>query len=285
MQDVEVTQEGAQSPQNGAPPSAGRGKDDTVSISKAELEALRRDRDEARQSERFWAEKAQNGSGGQPAEEEEPETVETADLIERVTGDQDIDEAIFKDPDRWADAISRGPQAIESFVRKAGYVTAQEAADIAAKVARRTVDVERQKITSDNVLLRDFPDLSNPESELFKATSLEVRKLVSLDPNARKSPATLYAAAEMAKAKLGAKQTARRRDDDDDRYDRVEGEADRRHRADAQDGTRNRGRNTEDDVDMLGPEAKAVMASMGITAEEFMQSRRELNGQMPRGRR
>lgn len=285
----EVTQEGAQPAGAGARPQGG-GRDEQITISRAELEGLRRERDEARDSERFWAQRARAG-GQQPAEsvEEPEEEIETDDLIPAVTGDQSVDEAIFSDPDKWADAVSKGPAAIQAFVRKAGYVTATEAADIAAKVARRTVDVERQKMTTDAVIVRDFPDLNNPKSELFQATAAELRHLVAMDPRAKNSPATLYAAANAAKAKLEAKRPASRRgaEDDEDRYDRYgeEREDDRRRRADAQDGTHRSGRDAGDDLDMLGPEAKEVIRQMGITAEEFSSSAREVRGQRPRGSR
>jgi len=294
--ETEVTPQGAQPSGAGDKPQGGSGKggDEKVSLSRAEFEALRRDRDEARESERFWAARARSGDQPQHAEEPE-EMVETADLIPDVTGDQSVDEAIFNDPDRWAEAISKGPAAIKAFIKSQGLITGSEAAEIAAKVARRTVDVERGKMSSDAAIMRDFPGLADPKSEFFKATSAELKKFVALDPRAKNSPATLYAAAETAKAKLEAKQAADRRrgrdDEDDDHYDRFERdderEADRRARADAQDGTRIRNRGTEDDYEnTLGPEARETMRQMGVTEEEYKASVKELRGSRPsRGRR
>jgi len=233
------------------------------------------------------------GRQGEPDNqvEEQEEQIETADLIPEVTGDSTVDEAIFSDPDKWTDAIARGPQAIQAFIRKAGYVTAKEAADIAAKVAQRTVQVERQKLGSDAAIVGEFPDLRNNESPLFKATAAELKKLVALDPSARNRPATLYAAATAAKAKLDAAEKRQERNrenrDEDDFYERFEreDETERRQRAAAQDGSRTRTRESADDDTYLGPEARAVIAGMGITDAEFQASAREIRGARPRGRR
>lgn len=285
MEEPVVTPQGAQPPLATDKVQDGKGKEQE--FTRAEFESLRRERDEARESEKFWATRAR--SGDQQQTDEEPEQINTADLVPEITGDSTVDEAIFNDPDKWADAISKGPAAIKAFVKTMGLITGAEAADIAAKVARRTVDIERQKITSDNIVLRDFKELADPTSDLFKATAVVLKQLVAMDPNARKSPATLYAAAKAAKAELDAKKPARRAaadaDDDDDRYDRPEQEDDRRRRSDAQDGTRNKGRDAVDDMDMLGPEAKEVIRAMGITQEEFSASAKETRGQRPRGRR
>jgi hypothetical protein len=291
--EAEVTREGAQPSAAGDKPQGGNPKaDDKVTLTRAEVDALHRERDEARESEKFWAQRARAGGGADRGEhaEEEQEQIETADLVPEVTGDADIDEKIFSDPDKWAEAISKGPAAIQAFIRKAGYVTGAEVADIAAKVARRSIDVERQKMGSDAQIVRDFPELQDAKSELFTATAVELKKLVAMDPRAKNSPSTLYAAASTAKAKLEAKRPPARRadpDDDGDRYDRVdrEPEEDRRRRADAQDGTRSRGRDADADLDMLGPEARDVIKQMGITQEQFAESAREVRGQRGRGRR
>lgn len=294
MEQPEVTPQGAQPSGAGDKPQGGSGKaaDEKVTLSRAEFEALRRETAEAKESERYWAGVARRG--GAPVTETAEETeeqIETSDLIPEVTGDQAVDDAIFNDPDKWAEAISKGPAAIKAFIKTQGLVTAQEAAEIAAKVAQRTVQVERQKITADNVIVRDFPDLTNQNSDLFKATAVELKKLVAMDPRAKNSPATLYAAARVAKAGLDAKAATDRRTRDpeaeDDRYDRFdhEPEEERRRRADSQDGSRTRAHSASDDEDMLGPEAKEVMRQMNITQEEFLASAKQVRGERPRGRR
>ena len=272
-----------------APVPGGQGKPtEEIKVSRAEYEALRRERDEARESEKFWAQRARSGGQQPPEPEPEPEEeIETSDLVPRVTGDADADAAIWRDPEKWQDSIAKGPESIERFIRANGYVTSAEAAEIAAKVARRTVEAERQKMTADNVLMREYPDLAKPDSALFKATAVELNKLVAMDPRARHSPATLYAAANTAAAKLEARRPQRGDHDTEsvDRYERPEAEEDRRRRADAQDGSRSRGRDTIDDTDLIGPEAAEVMKQMGISRDEFLESARETRGMRPRGRR
>lgn len=248
---------------------------ETITISKAEYDRIARERDEARQSEKFWADRARGGKQPAPEVEEDEDAIETADLVPpKVTGKSDIDEAIFSDPDKWLDAISKGPKAIEALVKKQGFVSAEEAAAIAAKVARRTVDVERGKITTDNKLMTAYPELSDANSELFKATAKEYAELIEFDPGAKKSPATLFAAAKAAKARLAAEKRAKGPDEDEYGYDRVE--SDRRSRVAAQDGSRGgRGSRSEEPDDMLGPQAKAIARMMGVTDEEFLAEKRK----------
>ncbi len=274
METAEVTHDGAP-PSNVSDKGQGGKKDETVTIPKAQWEAVQRERDEAKQSERFWASKAKPTPEPEP---EEDEPIETDDLVPAVTGNDGADEAIFNDPDKWTDAISKGPAAVEAFLRKSGYVTAREAAEIAVKAARQTVQVERQKMTTDAQILGEFPELKDDDSELFKATSKELKALFKIDPNFARTPAALYAAARAAKAGLKPAPKPRNEDDGDDDYDRYEDEQDRRRRADSQDTTRSRGRPEVEDDDMLGPEAKEVMRQMGISREEFIESRKQTAG-------
>lgn len=298
MPQPEVTPQGAQPSGAGSDPQGGKGKgSETVTLTRAEFESLNRRLNETQESERYWAGLARQGggAGGDRNTQEEPEElVDTQDLIPEVTGQDTVDKAIFEDPDKWAEAISKGPAAIEAFVRKAGFVTAREAADIAAKVARRTVDVERGKMTTDAKIFNDFPELGDKDSELFKATAAELKELVAMDPSARNRPSTLYAAAKAAKAKLDAQRPQRRREaEDEDRYDRFDDddpddrggrrdddpdERDRRRRIDAQDG-RTRGRESRDDGDSyLGPQAREVMSALGVDEKDFLEERRKLGG-------
>lgn len=260
------------------PPSGDKSKGDTVTLTRAEHDSLLRERNEAIESERYWSRSRAPERAAAPVEAE-PE-VETDDLIP-VSGNNEVDEAIFNDPDKWAEAISKGPKAIEAFVRKAGFVTGAEVATIAAKVAQRTVNLEKTRMQGDSVIIGEFPELNNPKSELFIATTEEVRAMVKMDPNAAKSPATLLAAARIAKLKLAAKAPKPRAADDDedgyDRVERVEREDDRRSRADAQDTSRGRGRRESEDDSALGDQAKEVLRQMGgISDEEFIAERKKL---------
>jgi len=291
-------------PQGGAPPAeaghepqAGKGKEgETVQISRAEFEAIRRERDEAKASERFWASRAQ----GPPADqvEEQEEVIATDDLLpDPTTG---IDETLFTDSDKWAEAVSKGPAAIEAFLKKGGYVKADQVAEIARKVAQRTVQVNQVRTNTDTQILTDFPQLRDQQSDLYKATAEEVRALVAMDPSARNRPSTLIAAARTAKATLAAKAAGERRrprdadpddyddrdeHDNDDRYNRPEPEADRRRRAAAQDGTTRRGGREDDGDSYVGPQAREVMRQMGIEEKDYVAEARRLHGEGSRARR
>lgn len=261
------------------PPVSKEQKPETVTMTRAERDALLRERDEAKQSERYWADRAR--SGKEPQQQEEDESIEVADLVpQKVTGDKNVDESIFSDPDKWLEAISKGPKAIQTLIRKEGFVTGTEAAEIAEKVARRTVSIERGKITTDNRLMTAFPELADNKSELFRATAEEYQELVAFDESAKKSPATLFAAARAAKQKLEAKaaKTGKARGDEEDEYgyDRVE--SDRRRRVDAQDGSRSgKGARADDVDDHLGPQARQLAKQMGITDEEMIAEKKKLD--------
>jgi hypothetical protein len=250
---------------------------------------MQRETTEARQSERFWADRARgngNGHAAQPQIVEEEDPIETSDLLpkpKKISGAGDVDEAIFNDPDKWLEAIAKGPRAIEALVKKQGYVNAEEVAEIAAKVARRTVDVERGKITTDNRLMNAFPDLADNKSELFKATAEEYQELIAFDPSAQKSPATLFAAAKAAKARLAAAKPRQGDDDYEDNYDRVESA--RRRRVDAQDGSRNGRAARDEDTDTMGPQAKQIAKMMGITEEEFKTEKKKTDAMRRAGGR
>lgn len=262
-----------------------KGKDDSVTLTRAEHDGLIRERNEAIESERYWS----RSRGAQtPAAVVEPEPeVETDDLIPAGVSSE-VDEAIFADPDKWAEAISRGPKAIEAFIKKAGYVTGAEVAAIAAKVAQRTVAIEKTRMAGDSMIVGEFPELTNPKSELYLATTEEVRAMVKMDPAAAKSPVTLLAAARIAKLKLAAKAPKARAADDDgddgDNYDRVENEDGRRARADAQDTSRGRGRRENEDDSALGDQAKEVLRSMGVTETDFLAEKKKLGNTAGRRR-
>jgi len=261
----------------GAPvPQPGQGdkqqQGDTITMSKAEVESLRRERDEARQSERFWADRARSGQAIEPAAE--PEDDNTSDFIDDVA-----DPVVDGDtPEKLVDEFaSQGVGAL----KKRGFITAADAhklaVEVAAKVSRELIGRERQKMTSDHQIMTEFPDLKDQNSELFKETAKRYQRAVAMDPNAKKTPAALYLAAEGARESLKAKAPAPRPQGDD------EPEDDRRQRAASQDA-RPRGRgDSEASDDMLGPEAMEVMRQMGITKEEYTASRKELV--RPRGRR
>lgn len=231
-------------------PVEGKGKtEETETISKAELAALRRERDEARESERFWADRAR----GKP-----PEAQRTAETKDDEEDDQDLPE------DENIDALvtdfsTKGVKALVSRGLITKKMAKEIAAQVAGKVARQMITAEREKATTDHTIMSEFPELNDPESELFQATRTELQRLVKIDPAAGKSPAALYSAASIAKAKLDAKAPKRGRYSDEGEYD---GE-DRRRRADAQGASRGRGsRDLVDPDDGLSPQMRQILAGM-----------------------
>jgi len=258
--------------------------DEKVTLTKAEYDSVLRDRDEARQSERYWANLARPGQQPQlVAEEPETDQVEEAEGRDGIEGDT---------PDKLIDEFaSTGVKALKN----RGFITEADAIklakEVAGKVSRTMIDQERSKITSDTQLITEFPELRDKESALFKETAKHYQDAIKMDPAASKTPAALMLAARTARAILkanGNEAPARRqrepeyddarepryRERDDDR----EREDDRRRRVDAQD-SRPRGRSEAiDSDDMMGTEAKTVAKAMGISEEEFEASRKQTAG-------
>jgi len=254
----------------------GQGKDENVTITRAELASLNRRLEESEKSERDWAAFHRNGAprnAAAPVEEEEEDASEFLD-------DSVNDDGVEGDtPEKLVDEFAAEGVAA---LKKRGFITAKDAqklaADTAVRVARELIGRERQKSASDTTIMGEFPELKDQNSELFKATAKIYQKAVAMDPGATKTPVALYLAAQAAKAGL---RTSRKAADDGD----GEAEEDRRERANAQD-FRSRGRGTvdDDDGDMMGADAKAVAKAMGLSNEEFQASKKELVSQ-GRGRK
>lgn len=250
---------------------------ETVTLTKAEVEALRRERDEFKTDAQFWAQRARGGK--ETAREPEDDPVDTAGLVPEVTGDADIDAAIFSDPAKWTEAITQGPKAIGQYIKSLGLVSGAEAAEIAIRAARQVVKGTVQGMQTDQQLTSDYADLKDNKSELFKTTAPIYQKLVAMN-GGKESSALLYAAAGQAKAVIDAKAPAapKRRPADDDEYDRYDpDEDDRRARADAQGARRGRPAPIEDETsDMIGPEAKAICQQMDVKEEDYLKSQKDL---------
>ena len=263
---------GNESQQPGAA-QGGQGNDDKVTITRTELEAMRRETAEARESERYWAERARgNGGGRQPQAEsvihdDGPQASEFLD-------DEPATEIEGDTPEKLIDEFAAsGVKALA----KRGFITASDAKKIAVEaalhVSQEMIGRERQKLGTDQQIMSEFPELRDQTSELFKATAQIYQRAVKMDPNATKSPAALYLAAEAARESLRGRRSP---EEEEDRGYRREREEDRRARVAAQDGRSNGKQAVDDGMDMLGPEAKEVARLMGITDKEFRDSRKEL---------
>jgi hypothetical protein len=258
-------------PQEQPEPKPGKGgKDDSVTLSKAEHEALIRDRDEARESEKFWAQKARGGKEdpAEPEEEEEPKPEP---------------EPEEPDPEKFVDELAKdGLKAL----RKYGFMTRAQAEKLAderaEKMADKVVDRRVKGMQSDTQLVTDFKDIRDPKSELFKTAAPIYQKLVAMN-GGKQTTALLYAAAEAAQAKLDAKAPPPKPRRDEDDYDRYEPEEDRRARARAQGSERGRPAPVQDDdAGDLGPEALEICKAMGVKPEEYIASQKQLGARRRR---
>lgn len=261
-------------------------KAETITMTKAERDSLIRERDEARQSERYHWEQLQARRGkSEPEEAEEEEGIDTSDLIPaKGTGSADVDESLYSEPEKWLEAISKGPKAIKALIKKEieGHVTAEQVIEIASKIADRRINAERGKITSDTSLMTKYPEYSDKKSEFYRIASEEYQELVAQDPSAKKTVSTLFAAGKLAKARMDAaapKRTVREEDDEHGEYDYERaGEDDRIRRINAQDGTRggNRLGRGEEAESALGPQARAVLEGMGVKEEAYRASQKSI---------
>ena len=249
----------------------------TGEIANDRVAALERELAESRESEKYWSGLARSGSGSRtPAPEPEPEPEEDGsefldDSVENQSVEGDTPEKLI---DEFA---SEGVKALA----KRGFITAKDAqkiaVDTAMKVSQSMIARERGKMDTDSKILGEFPELKDQTSELFKETAKRYQKAVAMDPNAKKTPAALYLAADAAKEAIKYRS---RRDDPDD-----EPESDRRRRADSQDA-RPRGRSTSDDGDdMMGSEARQIIRQMGISEAEFKAQKKETSASGQYGRR
>lgn len=277
--------------EGGAPAGGGgkggdKGKEETVTLTKAELDSLRRENSELRQSERDLMAMFRQNGGRKPADvevdEPEEEDVDPDEFVDDKAPDGNLPDDT---PEKLVDELAaQGVKALG----KRGFITAKDAqriaVEVAAKVSRQLIGRERQKITSDTQIMTEFPDLKDKNSDLFKETAKLYQEAVRIDPNAKKSPAALYMAAKAAKLSLTGRGRNTRREEDDDRDYRREDEEDRRARVNSQD-SRPRGRSVvEEDDDLIGDQARDVIRQMGISDDEF-KAAQKVTGRSRGGRR
>jgi hypothetical protein len=161
-------------------------------------------------------------------------------------------------------------------------------------VAQHVVNRARAEVTTESTIMRDFPDLANPDSDLFKATIPHVKEAAKLSGRAAKDPATLYLAAKLATAELKARgghggdddrpRGGRRElDDDDDRSERD-------IRIASQQGDRGRSRSRveadRDEEFVMNDDARSVAKAMGLTDDEYKKEATRVRvASTPRSRR
>lgn len=180
----------------------------------------------------------------------------------------DTDDDPEVDGDIADDFATNGIEAL----KKRGVLTKKEAKELMREVAREeaqhVVQKSQNSLIKDAEMAREFPDLQDNSSELFKRTQAIYRAEIAEDPKAASNPRTLYRAAKEARAELITEgkygRVSQLRDDD--------GYGDQRQRRiDAQSGDRsNRGRGNDrhmDDDDVLSPAQRSLIARFQATGE------------------
>lgn len=241
-------------------PGAKEDKSETITLPKAELESLLRQRDEALFDARYYARAHKPADPApEPAEELNAADFLDPEAVDGLEGDT---------PEKLVDDLAAKGAA---GLKQRGFVTESDvqrlAVPIAIKIAREIIGKERTKDKSDNLITTDFADLQNPESELFKVTKPIYQKAVAMDPSAAKTPAALYLAAQAAQAIINGRKPAPPAD---------ESEEDRQARVEAQNGRRTKGRSETGGEEALGPQARQIIADMKISEAEFRASQKQL---------
>jgi hypothetical protein len=277
LEDTDVSPQGDledAAPKSGQEAGGGKGKekDPTADLQK-EIETLRTTNRQLTESERYWSERARaNGRG----EEDGAEDVD--DAAKPKKGAAEPEDEVDEDPSKFVDDLSAsGIKALE----KRGLITKKQATamieDIAEKVAERVankvVKGARTAMTHDAELIQQYPELNDPESDLFKETSTIYQAAVKKDPSLKKSTVALMQAAEVASLRIKVRDGAGRRQERDDDADRT-----RRIREQAGDRSRRGGFEDEDADDSMGPEARHIAQMLGVKEADYKNERTKLKG-------
>lgn len=217
---------------------------DEAKLSKREHEQLLKRLGELEQSERYWSERARAGEKPEAEPDDEPPPEDDEPPADDTT-------------DQFIEDLSK--KGLEALVKR-GVLTKKAAIEIiqreARKVAREVVGVETKKLATDAELIRQFPDLEDRESALFKRTGELFREDVKGDPTLRDSPRALILAARTAKAELALESKG---GGDDSRAARIRAQA----------GDRSGSRGFDEDQDTMGPAAREIAERMGVSEKQF----------------
>lgn len=277
------------------------------------FDAMERELGEMRVSNRQLMEIVGQTTRGQ----QRAEAPAAGDEVDIDWGTDEADEPEADEPEDPAALVEdlskfgRDALAKRGFVRKADVVkiVREESRKAAKTAATQVVQRARTEVGREGAVIREFPDLADPESELYKATAAHVRAAVKLDPVAARNPVTLYLAAKAATAELGAGEERRPQrgqerergresngDDfemEDDDREPVARKAPRRSERDmhiaAQSGDRGRqGKSRvsrDDDQFVMDDNARDVARQMGISAEDFTKEATRIHKAAGGGRR
>lgn len=269
-----------------ASPDQGKPKEpETVTLSKSQYEAMQRENQELRQSERAWSEMARRGAPApaEPAPEPEPEVSYQFEPPQPDAPNFDSEKPeVFID-----DLSSTGVKALV----KRGVLTEKAATEIfdkryvpaMVKLAEQVVQKHVSRLTSDAKLFNDFPELKEKDSEFVRETAKHYNELTALDPvYGKKTNIAIHAAAQIARATLAAETAARKRKPQDE--DMYEDESSRKLRAASQDGITKRGSVGDEEDSTVGPEARQLLRQMNaaggggpkVSEQAFLEAKKRM---------
>lgn len=164
-------------------------EDPGLAALQARLDKLEKQNRELAESERYWAERAKSGKSADPEPDED-----------EIPQPEDIDIS----PDKFLEELeAKGPKAILEVVKKAGFVPASEAKAMAERIADKRLQAERTRIQQEGQIYREFPDLADEQSDLYKETARVFKEMVEEDPALANSTAAFKSAARLAERGLG----------------------------------------------------------------------------------
>lgn len=215
-----------------------------------ELKSTKQTLKEAQESERYWASKARGGAPEVDNEETDDEPEPRRALPPEK-------------PEKLLDAISE--EGLDA-IRKRGFIDKEEVEALVKTRLDKALSEVQEGQAFDTKLGKDFPDLADKESELFKRTGRHFREMAAIDPKAKNSRVALYAAAKLAKTEIDMEEKATSRERSEDT---------RRERIERQAGDRGRGRGDEPDGGgerELGPQARQIIQNLGrfgVTTDDY----------------
>lgn len=193
-----------------------KGDDKDKPVTRRELEELRRENGEIKRSMEYWQRRA-NGKA-------EPEVDEYGDPVETDDEPKPKGKPASKEmsPAEVAafveDVNERGPAAIDDLLRKNGYMSR---ADTEALI-RNTVRQEGSALIQNQELMRQYPDLNDPATPLFKESA---RQMEALKGSGIRGAAKVQTAVRLAVGELRARGEWADEKAEDDRLRRVRGQS------------------------------------------------------------
>jgi hypothetical protein len=230
-------------------------EDPGLAALQARLDKLEKQNRELAESERYWAEQAKQG--GKAAEKAD-------DPDDDLPAVEDIDIS----PDKFLEELeAKGPKAILDVVKKAGFVPAAEAKAMAERIADKRLQAERGRMQAEAQIFREFPDLADEESDLYKETARVFKEMVEEDPALANSTAAFKSAARLAQRSLGGGGKAAGKEPAS-LAERMLSES-RRERVAQQGFSRGVQSPGEDGDDELTPSQKAAARNLGVSDAEY----------------